>query len=564
MPRSRSDAVTTPGAPRDPESLPPIVAYSWDMASDRLDWEGDIALVLGVDPAALATGGAFEAHLDPEHRALRRTAMASGEPDPEAGTRYNIRIGFFPTRGAEPIWLEETGRIWPDPAGHSPRALGILRRTDEEFLADQRLLVARPDDISPDGLNRSRLLEGLGARLRRAQRTGGLCALFMASVNGIEAVNAHLGFDIGDEVIADVGHLLRAAVPEPSAIYRYASNTLAILDELPAANALEPAAEALMACVRDATIQTSAGPLRASISLGAVVLPVDATTVAEAISHALDALEMAKKDQRGGFAAHRPLLAADRARRREQAVSNSVVAALEDGRLLLALQPIVDAERGKTAYYEGLLRLRREDGTLVSASEFIADAEKLGLARLLDMRALDLGLALLVKHPGLTLSLNVSSLTAGDSEWTAILTRAVSANPGLAARLIIEITETALIHDVDRVASFVADLRRIGLKVAVDDFGAGFTSFRLLKALKVDVLKIDGMFVADLPHDEQGRIIVKTMIDMAKAMKLETVAEWVSDEASREVLCEAGANYLQGFLFGKPILAEELERQGLL
>jgi diguanylate cyclase (GGDEF)-like protein len=560
---TRGCAVTKPATASDPI----VAAYSWDLASDRLEWDGDPTPVLGVGASDLATGHAFEAYLAPEQRAARRAVMVRDPRAPPSGTLYHVRIGFLSGAGGEPIWLDETGRVWRGADGTPVRAQGWLRRTDEQFLADQRLLVPRADEISADGLNRARFLEGLGACLKRAERTKGLCALFMASVNDIEAVNAHLGFDIGDELIAETGHILRSGTdpkPDlPSTIYRYASNTLAIIADIPALDALEPAASDLRARIRDTTIQTSAGPLRASISVGAVAIPIHASAVSEAIAHALDALELAKREGQS-FVAHRPMLASERARRREQAVSSSVVAALEGDRLLLALQPIVDAESGKPVYYEGLLRLRREDGTLVSAAEFVADAEKLGLARLIDMRALELGLALLAKHPRLTLSLNVSSLTAGDTDWIAALQRATSEAPGLAQRLIIEITETAMIHDIDRMAAFVDLVRGIGCKVAIDDFGAGFTSFRFLKALKVDVLKIDGMFVADLPHDEQGRVIVKTMIDMAKALKLETVAEWVSDEASRAVLREAGANYLQGFLFGKPVLVEDAERQGLL
>jgi diguanylate cyclase (GGDEF)-like protein len=547
-----------------PATDPRVAAYTWDMASDRLEWDGDPVHVLGLAAAAVATGGAFESHLAPEQRALRRSAMASGEPDPEAGTRYTIRIGFLPAPGAEPVWLEETCRIWANSNGCQPRARGVLRRVDAEVLADQRLLLQRPDDVSAGGLNRSRLMEDLGARLRRAERTGGLCALLMVTVNGIDAVNAQLGFDIGDELIAAAGHLLRSNSGEASAVYRYASNTLAVVEDLRDVAALETSADAFMSRVRDTTIQTSAGPLRATLSVGATVLPLHAATVTEAVAQALDALEKAKRHPQGALVVHGPEMASERAARREKALSSSVVAALEDGRLLLALQPIVDAETGKPVYYEGLLRLRRTDGSLASASEFVADAEKLGLVRLIDMRALELGLSLLTRHKKLSLSLNVSSLTAGDSGWLTELRRRTDEEPDLACRLIVEITETALIHDLARVAAFVDALRQLGCKVAIDDFGSGYTSFRFLKTLKVDILKIDGLFVADLANDAQGRTIVKTMIDMAKALQLETVAEWVSDETSRDVLREAGATYFQGYLYGRPMLVEDLEQRGLL
>jgi EAL domain-containing protein (putative c-di-GMP-specific phosphodiesterase class I) len=128
--------------------------------------------------------------------------------------------------------------------------------------------------------------------------------------------------------------------------------------------------------------------------------------------------------------------------------------------------------------------------------------------------------------------------------------------PDFARRLTIEITETAMIHDIAVVARFAETVRALGSKVAIDDFGAGYTSFRHLKTLKIDVLKIDGTFVTDLPNDPQSRVLAKTMIDMAHGMGLETVAEWVGSAAAAEFLRDAGVTYLQGFHFGAPAPAE--------
>lgn len=244
--------------------------------------------------------------------------------------------------------------------------------------------------------------------------------------------------------------------------------------------------------------------------------------------------------------------------------SSAVIAALEEGRLSLVLQPIVDAVSGATAFYEGLLRLRRHDGTLVSAGDLILQAEKLGLAPLLDRRSLELAGILLTRHPRLQMSLNASSLTAHDDNWMAALRKLTTNTPGLADRLTVEITETAMIHDFERVAAFVDAIRALGCRAAIDDFGAGYTSFRHLKTLKIDMLKIDGAFITDLPNDHQSRVIAKTMLEMARALGLETVAEWVGNEEAASFLRKAGANYLQGYLYGEPALAEEHERKGRL
>jgi EAL domain-containing protein (putative c-di-GMP-specific phosphodiesterase class I) len=247
----------------------------------------------------------------------------------------------------------------------------------------------------------------------------------------------------------------------------------------------------------------------------------------------------------------------DRSELLGQDPSSAILSALDEGRVVLALQPVVDAATEKTVSYEGLLRVRGDDGSLVSAADLILEAEMAGCAPLLDEKSLELGLSLLANHPDLKLSLNVSSQTAGDARWMTRFRKAMTDAPDFAHRLTIEITETAMIRDIAVVAGFVDAVRALGCKVAIDDFGAGYTSFRHLKALKVDVLKIDGTFVTDLPDDQQCRVLAKTMIDMAHGLGLETVAEWVGNAEAAAFLRDAGATYLQGYHFGVPAPAEE-------
>lgn len=417
-------------------------------------------------------------------------------------------------------------------------------------------------DPHTDSLNRTRLFEALGAVLRRAERTGQSAGLLTVAVNALGAVNTQLGIDVGDELIAETGRLLKARLNSSDTISRYGSNTFAIvIDDCDQAS-LQEKGEALIAFLRDATIPTSVGPLAASISVGAVVLPLHASTVSGAIQGSLSALELAKQQPPGAFIAYTRELAAERAQAREQAVASSVIGAIEEGRMLLLLQPIVRARDHTLAFYEGLLRLRRNDGVLIPASDFIEDAEKLGLARVVDKRALELGLALLAEHRGLTLSINISSLTVGDEDWLATLQAFTQDRSDILSRLIIEVTETAMIHDFDAAAVFFDRLRALGCRTALDDFGAGYTSLRHLRQLTIDILKIDSAFVVDLARDAQARVLVKSMVDMANGLGLETVAEWVADAESAALLEAAGVTYLQGFLFGQPMAAHEIAEKG--
>lgn len=386
----------------------------------------------------------------------------------------------------------------------------------------------------------------------------------MASVDSLGAVNTRLGIDVGDELIAAAGCVLAASLTDADTIGRYGSNTFAIIVDGCDASALQSSATALIEAVKSASVSTAAGPMATSISVGGVALPAHARMATDAIQHGLAALELAKLGPLGSFVAHDPSLASERAEIRKEAILGSVMGAIEEGRMLLALQPVVDAQSRSCAFFEGLLRLRRRDGTLVPASEFVEEAEQLGLARQVDCRALELGLALLEEHPGLRLSVNISSLTIGDKDWLGILERRTANHGDVMSRLIVEMTETAMIHDFEEAAAFLDRLRALGCKTAIDDFGSGYTSFRHLRRLRVDMLKIDGAFISELATDTQARVLVKSMLEMASGLGLESVAEWVRDEETAKFLEAAGATYLQGFLYGLPMSADELVRKRLL
>ena len=180
----------------------------------------------------------------------------------------------------------------------------------------------------------------------------------------------------------------------------------------------------------------------------------------------------------------------------------------------------------------------------------MALADRLGLVRLLDHRVLELAVAELVTAPALKASLNVSAASTVDPDWWGALGGMLRAHPGVGERLTVEITETAAIHDIDETRGFVARVKDLGCRIAIDDFGAGNTSFRNLRKLGVDLVKIDGAFVQNLAHSDDDRAFVRTLIDLARRLNLETVAEWVQDEEAAAMLADWGCDYLQGALVG--------------
>jgi EAL domain-containing protein (putative c-di-GMP-specific phosphodiesterase class I) len=163
---------------------------------------------------------------------------------------------------------------------------------------------------------------------------------------------------------------------------------------------------------------------------------------------------------------------------------------------------------------------------------------------------LELVVAELASAPGVQLSLNISPETTMDPDWWAAIESLMRAYPGVAERLIVEITETVAIQDIDDVRGFVTRLKNFGSRIAIDDFGAGYTSFRNLRKLGVDIVKIDGAFVQNIARSVDDRAFVHTMVDLARRLQIKTVAEWVQDEESASMLHDWGCDFIQGRLIG--------------
>ncbi|MGE0699112.1 MAG: putative bifunctional diguanylate cyclase/phosphodiesterase [Hyphomicrobiaceae bacterium] len=537
-------------------------AYLWDIANDRIDWESNAAEVLGLRTIAdLSSSTGFHFLIAPEHVKRRQDAVTNASAiDASRGAHYRVQYRFTPEgrRSDVSLWLEDHGRCWFDEAGRPVKARGIIRVINERYLEEQRLLYRSDHDELTGQLNRIRLTDALGAVATRSERSKQSCAFLMASVNNLAVINETFGFDVGDEMIAAVARIIRSKLRGGDTIGRYSSNKFGIILNECGPGAMRIAAERFIKAVREAAVTTSACPLSATIAIGAVLLPDHATTAHQALSHALQALDQAKQRRPEAFVAYEPSAARESTRKRNITIADEIVTALDEKRMLIALQPIVSTKTREPDLYECLLRMERPDGMLVSAGDFIAVAEQLGLSRLIDRRTLELSVELLHKHPDIHLSVNVSSLTASDHEWLVTLHRLTGGRRALTERLTVEITETAAIHDLDLSINFVDTLKELGCRVAIDDFGAGYTSFKNLKILDVDMVKIDGSFVKNLLAEPTNRVFIKTLVEIAQTFGLDTVAEWVADEETARICAECGITHMQGYYFGRPLMASEL------
>jgi c-di-GMP phosphodiesterase len=232
----------------------------------------------------------------------------------------------------------------------------------------------------------------------------------------------------------------------------------------------------------------------------------------------------------------------------EMIKANKLQMAIKNQKLLFAYQPIIDIA-GKTAHYEALLRFEDETGRILSVGPLIPVAEKLGFIDIIDEIILDMAFKELSENPDLHLSINLSNLGIVNERWLEKANKLLDNKADISARMMVEITETALQSNIPKAAYFIATLQGLGCKVALDDFGVGYTSLHQLRSLSVDVIKIDGSFVRDIAAHSDNMILVQLLIEITKKFNIESIAEFVDSGETAKILIEMGIDHMQGNFF---------------
>jgi len=402
-------------------------------------------------------------------------------------------------------------------------------------------------------MNRGRMAEALGEIMAASQREERSCAFLIATIANLSMVNDAYGFDIADEVIIALGRRLRQVVRTGDAIGRYSGAKFGIILSNCSESELKAAAERFLSAARESVIETDVGPVWAMLSIGGLVLPKFAGSPNLAMARAEEALAEAKRLPSDGFVSYRPSPERISVRSINAQCAAEIVSGLKDDRFTLAFQPIIDARSNRVVMHEALLRLKTPDGMNIAAVHLVPIAEKLGLVRLIDRRVVSLAVDTLKRHPQAQLTLNVSGITATDPRWFNQIMQMLAEEKDVTSRLTVEITETAALNDLTETARFITGLRQLGCAVAIDDFGAGYTSFRNLRVLNVDMVKLDGSFCENLSTNRDNQYFVRSLIDLAQKFDLKTVAEWVQTQDDAMLLKSWGIDYLQGAIYGEAV-----------
>ena len=526
------------------------VAYSWELDGDRLDWSGRLAAAEFDFAAELATGRSFASRIHPDDLVQRQLALEGhfdGEGPFDCEYRLRDAVGGF-------VWVHERGQARRDGAGRPQLMLGVIRGIADRKAEQARLERLANFDELTGHFNKSRLREAVDQLIATNQRTRSPAAFLSVGIDNMTMINDMFGHEAADTVLIEIGRRLDSCLRISDLIGRLGGDRFGIvLSHCPEEN-LGAAAEKILAAVSATPVMTARGPIYATVSIGSAAFPDQGLTSYDAITRAESALAEAKRAGRDCHNHYRMTGEQRERQRRSLTISEQVRSALREERILFAFQPVVDALTEEIDHYECLLRMRTPDGRIIAAGEFVPAIEQLGFIRLIDRYVLDKVMAELAADPEVRLGFNISGLTAGDRPWLRALVSKVRNRPDIASRLIVEITETAALYDIEESARFVSAVRHAGCSVALDDFGAGHTSLRHLQSLAVDTVKIDGSFISNLAGSPENQVFLRHLLGLAKGFGFATVAECVTTAEDAAILRDEGVGLLQGHYFGHPSL----------
>jgi EAL domain-containing protein (putative c-di-GMP-specific phosphodiesterase class I) len=243
-------------------------------------------------------------------------------------------------------------------------------------------------------------------------------------------------------------------------------------------------------------------------------------------------------------------------KQRDQKIFAMVRRAIAHQEVILAFQPVVGAtDPAKPRFFESLLRVLDETGRVIPAEQFLPFVMHDEIARELDCLALDLSLKQMARHPKLGLSVNMSARSIGYRPWIDILNTAIARRPDISKRLILEISEPSVMELPELVMDIMSEQQLRGIAFALDDYGSGPTSFKLLKDMFFDVIKVDGGFTSKIHKDSENQVLAGAIAQMAHQLDMRSVATKVESRREARVMTRLGFTFLQGYQFGAPTIS---------
>jgi diguanylate cyclase (GGDEF)-like protein len=424
---------------------------------------------------------------------------------------------------------------------------------------------AKAYEASHDALtglgNRSLLQERATAAIAAAAEQGRHCALLIVDLDHFKEINDTLGHAAGDVLLSQVAARVSGAVREADAVCRLGGDEFAVLlGDLPDAESVDGVATALLRVLAEPVVFDG---LRLSVegSVGIACYPDDASSFDELLQRADVALYQAK-DTRGAFAHYRA--ERDESSLHRLALAAELRTAMAEDQLVVHFQPQHELATGALTGAEALVRWQHPERGLLAPGEFMSAVEHSGLIREFTLTVLEKATAEAAAwrrgDRPMTVAVNLSARNLLDRQLPADVARVLQRHGLEPERLVLEITETTMMSELDVVEDVLAQLRRLGVELSVDDFGTGYSSLAFLQRVQVNEVKVDRSFVAGLSTSDSARALAKATVQLAHSLGARAVGEGVENQALADVLRELGCDLAQGYHLGRPMPAQDLRR----
>jgi diguanylate cyclase (GGDEF)-like protein/PAS domain S-box-containing protein len=459
------------------------------------------------------------------------------------GTEYAIHASAAPIR---------------DHAGRVHGVVLVFKDVTEQRRLSQRLHYQATHDSLTGLINRKEFEDRLDHAIAAFHSHGTPCALCYLDLDQFKVVNDTAGHSAGDEMLKQIAALLQTRIRSRDTLGRLGGDEFSLLlENCPLGNALE-IAENLVATIGDFRFSWGERRFAVGVSIGVVPISVDMTDRIQLMSQADVACFTAKDLGRNRVSVYHDDDSELSQRHQDILRAAELREALEQDCFRLYAQPIRSAAdpEGQIVHYEVLVRLLDQDGELLLPGSFIPAAERFGLMVEVDRwviaEALRQYSSLGIAGDGPGITINLSSDSLGDDRLADFVCEALAASAVSAQRVCFEVTETAAINRLAMAQRLIIELRQLGCRFALDDFGSGLSSFAYLKHLPADYLKIDGSFVRDMHQDEVDRAMVRSINEIGHTMGIATVAEWVETEETLAAVRQIGIDFVQGYAIGRP------------
>lgn len=494
-----------------------------------------------------------------EYRAHMGVELRSAERPLDKGARAPVE---FETRSALAPGEENPRRFLVKAALTRGKIQGSLQDVTEKSRATDELYFLANHDSLTKVLNRRGLELAMHAALSDLP-AGKSMSMAYLDLDRFKLINDMFGHAVGDEVLQQVCLRVSELLPTGMSIGRVGGDEFVIVFAHTPLAMAEHMCKGILDSIGTQPYRSAGSAFYVRGSVGLIEVDMG-MKLKDALSGADRACQQAKLANRGGLMVFHKQSSQFLEHEAQLLLIAQLASSAPNAGLYLEMQPLMSLNDPSASLdFEVLLRMRNQDGTQVPTERLLGAAQASGRMGIMDLWVLTSTLSWLNQHRNeLTKTrfacVNFSGASLNDEQFLAEVYELLETNRNIVHMVCLEITESVALNDIENTRRFVNKVRRIGARVALDDFGAGYTSFAYLKEITADILKIDGSFVLDMNKHPANLAIVETIVSLAKSLGMKVIAEWVEDHATLQTLAEIGVDYAQGFVVSKSLPPEAI------